>query len=154
MHPHYLVVWYWNYDWGHDTFTQLSIFHSQQNLVWWILYRDIIFSLPTTFGVGVIITWHHIFSPLKSGSRMWLYFVIIFSLLVLVSHHKIWRLGALSNLGGYVMGLYEQSLWWVKSAKSHINYINKSTYEKTLEFFSPLKVSDKNIVVGVKISSV
>ena len=58
----------------------VTYFHSGQNLEWgWLYrdhiftpnkiwewgwsYRDIIFSLPAKYGVGVIISWHYIFTP-------------------------------------------------------------------------------------------
>ena len=43
-------------------------FHSRQYLGRGWLYRNIIFSLPTIFGEGVIISWHYIFTPLESGT--------------------------------------------------------------------------------------
>ena len=44
------------------------------------LYCDIIFSLPTIFGEGVIISWHHIFTPDYIWWGGWLHRDIIFSL--------------------------------------------------------------------------
>ena len=56
-------------------------FHPWQYLVRGWIYRDIIFSLLAIFGQGVIISWHHIFTPgniLCGGDYIvtlsWLYF--------------------------------------------------------------------------------
>ena len=48
--------------WGCDYIVTLY-FHSRQYMVRGWLYRDIIFSLMTIFGEGVIISWHYIFTP-------------------------------------------------------------------------------------------
>ena len=48
--------------WGGDNIVTLY-FHFWQYLVRGWLYRDIIFSLLTIFGQGVIISWHYIFTP-------------------------------------------------------------------------------------------
>ena len=47
--------------WGGDYIVTLY-FHSWQYLVRGWIYRDIIFSLLTIFGEGVIISWHYIFT--------------------------------------------------------------------------------------------
>ena len=48
--------------WGGDYIVTLNI-HSWLYLLWGWLYRDIIFSLLTIFGEGVIISWYYIFTP-------------------------------------------------------------------------------------------
>ena len=70
--------------WGGDYIVTLC-FHSWQYLVRGWLYRDIIFSLLTIFGVGVITLWHYIFTPdnnwwggdyiVTSYFHFWQYFV-------------------------------------------------------------------------------
>ena len=49
--------------WSGGDFIVTLYFHTWQYLVRGWLYRDIIFSLLTLFGEGVIISWHYIFSP-------------------------------------------------------------------------------------------
>ena len=128
IHPHSLVPWEWLYHatiyppplsssrsegvipwhcvfiphnilWGGDYIVTLY-FHSWQYLVRGWLYRDLIFSLLTIFGEGVIISWPYIFTPdniwwggdyivtLYFHSwqylvRGWLYRDLIFSLLTI-----------------------------------------------------------------------
>ena len=106
-------------------------FHSWQYLVRGWLYRDIIFSLLTIFGQGVIISWHYIFTPgnIWSGGdyivtyfhswqyllRRWLYrdiIMIIFSLLtifgvgVIISWHYIFTPDNIWSGGDYIMTHY------------------------------------------------
>ena len=97
-----IISWHYNFTpnniwWGGDYIVTLY-FHFQQYLVRGWLYCDIMFSLPTIFGEGVIISWHYIFTPNNiwwGGDyivtlcfhfqqylvRGWLYRDIIFSLL-------------------------------------------------------------------------
>ena len=98
IHPHSLVLWEWLYRgmiyppplsssrsegvipwhcifiphniwWGGDYI--VTYFHSPQYLVRGWLYRDLIFSLLTIFGEGVIISWH--FHSSQYLMRGWLY---------------------------------------------------------------------------------
>ena len=67
--------------WWEGDYIVTSYFHSWQYLVrgWW--YRDIIFSLLTIFGEGVIMSWHYIIVPdttLESGTGV--DYIWIFSL--------------------------------------------------------------------------
>ena len=62
-----IISWHYiftpdNIWWGGEYIVTLY-FHSWQYLVRGWLYRDIIFSLLTIFGEGVIISWHYIFTP-------------------------------------------------------------------------------------------
>ena len=89
-------------------------FHSWQYLMRVWLYRDIIFSLLTTFGEGVIISWHHIFTPDNIG-EWWLYRDIIFSLLtifgkgVIISWHYIFTPDDIWWGCDYIVTLYFHS---------------------------------------------
>ena len=134
--------------WGGDYIVTLY-FHSWQYLGWGWLYRDMILSLLTIFGVGVIISWHHIFTPDNIGERGdfiatlhfhswqylvrgWLYRDIIFSLMtifgegviiswhnfftpddiwwgVILSWHYIFTLGNIWWGGDYIVTLYFHS---------------------------------------------
>ena len=49
--------------WSGGDYIVTLYFHSWQYLVKGWLYRDIIFSLLTIFGAGVIISWHYTFTP-------------------------------------------------------------------------------------------
>ena len=64
FHSQQNLVWGW---WFY-----CDIFYYRQNLVcgWW--YRDIVILLQTKFGVGVIISWHHISTHENIGVG-WLY---------------------------------------------------------------------------------
>ena len=64
FHSQHNLMWGW---WFY-----CDIFYYRQNLVcrWW--YRDIVFLLETKFGVGVIISWHHISTHENIGVG-WLY---------------------------------------------------------------------------------
>ena len=64
FHSQQNLVWGW---WFY-----CDIFYYRQNVVcgWW--YRDIVFLLQTKFGVGVIISWHHISTHENIGVG-WLY---------------------------------------------------------------------------------
>ena len=81
------VIISWRYiftpenNWGGGDYIVALYFHSRQYLERGWLYRDVIFSLPTIFGEGVIISWHYIFTPddIWWGGG-WLYRDIIFSL--------------------------------------------------------------------------
>ena len=52
-----------NYIWGGGDYIVTLYFHSWQYLGRGWLYRDVIFSLPTIIGEGVIKSWHYIFTP-------------------------------------------------------------------------------------------
>ena len=107
-------------------------FHSWQYLVRGWLYRDIIFSLLTIFGQGVIISWHYIFTPgnIWSGGdyivtlyfhswqylvRGWLYHDTLFSPLtifgqgVIISWHHIFSPGNIWWGDDYIVTLYFHS---------------------------------------------
>ena len=99
-----IISWHYiftpdNIWWGGEYIMTLY-FHSWQYLVRGWLYRDIIFSLLTIFGEGMIISWHYIFTPdniccrgdyivtsyfhpWQYLVRGWLYHEIIFSLLAI-----------------------------------------------------------------------
>ena len=82
-----IISWHYiftpgNIWWGGDYIVTLY-FHSWQYLVRGWLHRDIIFSLLTILGAGVIISWHYIFTPSNIWVRGWLYRDIIFSLLAI-----------------------------------------------------------------------
>ena len=108
------------------------IFTHWQYLVRGWLYRDIIFSLLTIFGAGVIISWHYIFTADNNWSggdyimtqyshpwqylvRGWLYGAIIFSLLtifreeVIISWHDILTPDNIWSGGDYIVTLYFHS---------------------------------------------
>ena len=132
IHPHSLVPWEWLY---RDT-----ISHPWQYLVRGWLYRDIIFSLLTIFHEGVIIWWHHIFTPgnIWSGGdyivtlyfhswqylvRGWLYpdiflLLTIFSEGVNILWHYIFTPDNIWWGGDYIVTLYFYSWqylvrgWW------------------------------------------
>ena len=118
--------------WSGGDYIVTLYFHSWQYLVRGWLYRDIIFSLLTIFGQGVIISWHYIFTPgnIWSGGdyivtlyfhswqylvRGWLYREIIFSLLtifgqgVIISWHYIFTPDNIWCGDDYIVKLYFHS---------------------------------------------
>ena len=131
-----IISWHYiftadNIWWGGDYIVALY-FHSWQYLVRGWLYRDIIFSLLTIFGEGVIISLHYIFIPDNiwwGGDyivtlyfhcwqylvRGWLYRCIIFSFLtifgegVIISWHYIFTADNIWWGGDYIVALYFHS---------------------------------------------
>ena len=72
-------------------------FHSWQYLVQGWLYRDIIFSLLTIFGAGVIISWHCMLIPVNIGDG------------VIISWHYIFTPDNIWRRGDYIVTLYFHS---------------------------------------------
>ena len=130
---HYIVtpgnIW-----WGSEYI--LTYFHLWQYLVRLWIYRDIIFSLLTIFGQGVIISWHYIFTPDSiwwGGDyivtlyfhcwqylvRGWLYRDTIFSALtifgqwVIISWHHTFTPDNISWGGDYIVTWYSHpdNIW-------------------------------------------
>ena len=117
--------------WCGGDYIVTSYFHCWQYLVRGWLYRDTIFSPLTIFGEGVIISWHHIFTPdnISWGgdyivtwySYPWQYLVrgglyrdIIFSLLAIFGQGVIisWHIFTPHNIqwgGKYIVTLYFHS---------------------------------------------
>ena len=88
------------------------------------LYRDIIFSLLAIFGEGVIISWHHIFTPDSIGEG------------VIISWHYIFTLGNIWCEGDYIVTLYFHS--W--------QYLVRGLLFR--DIFSPLKISGEGVIIS------
>ena len=140
-----------------------SYFHFWQNLMREWIYRNIIFSFPTIFGVGVlgvIISWHHIVTPdniwwgddyivaLYFHSwqylvRGWLYRDIIFSLLtisgegVIISWHYIFTPDNIWWGGDYIVALYFHS--W--------QYLMRVWLDHDI-IFSPLTIFGEGVIIS------
>ena len=145
--------------WGGDYIVTLY-FHPWQYLVRGWIYRDIIFSLLTIFGAGVIISWHYIFTP---GNIWWggdyivtlyfhcwqylvrgsLYRDIIFSLLaifgegVIISWHYIFTPDNIWGRGDYIVTLYFHS--WQYLVRGWL-------YRDTI--FSPLTIFGQEVILS------
>ena len=97
-----------------------TYFHSWQYLVREWLYRDMIFSPLTIFGQGVIISWHHIFTPdnislggnyiVTSYSHPWQYLVRW----VFISWHYIFTPGNIWWGGDYIVTYFHSWQYLVR----------------------------------------
>ena len=149
--------------WSGGDYIVTLYFHSWQYLVRGWLYRDIIFSLLTIFGQGLIISWHYIFTPgnIWSGGDYivtlyfhswqylvggWLYRDIIFSLLtifgagVIISwhyHDYIFTPGNIWSGGDYIVTLYFHC--WQYLVRGWL-------YHDTL--FSPLTIFGQGVIIS------
>ena len=100
--------------WSGGDYIVTLYFHSWQYLVRGWLYRDIIFSLLTIVGEGVIISWHYIFTP-NNIWRGWLCRDIISSPLtifsegVIISWHYIFTPDSIRSGNDYIVTLYFHS---------------------------------------------
>ena len=114
-----IILWHYiftpNNIWGGGDYIVTLYFHSRQYLGKGWLYRGIIFSLPTIFGEGVIISWRYIFTPdnIWGGGdyivtlyfHSWRYFMRG----VIISWHYIFTPDNIWGGGDYIVTLYFRS---------------------------------------------